>query len=304
MKLGLYPGCSLTGSSREYNESVVAVANAAGLTLEEIQDWNCCGASAAHNLNHDLALALPARILAQAEKQNLTEILTPCAACYNRLAMTRHELLADAALRQRMSDVLEMPITASAKIVNVIEMMQRITQDDFASKMKQPFAYKVACYYGCLLVRPHKILGFDRCEDPQTMDEIMKKIGATPIDWPFKMECCGAGLSVSRTETVVRLASLIVEDAFDRGAQAIIVGCPMCHVNLDMRRPLIEKHLGKKIDIPVLYLSQAVGLALGIDPKTLGLHRHKVAVRLPLESHNTQAQQETEPAETIQPGKE
>jgi heterodisulfide reductase subunit B len=138
----------------------------------------------------------------------------------------------------------------------------------------------VACYYGCYLIRPHEILNFDREEDPQSMDELMLKIGATPIDWAFKTECCGAGLSVSRTRSVGRLSGKIIGDATDRGAEAMIVVCPMCHSNLDMRRDAINSFLGEKIDIPVLYITQAIGLAVGIDRKALALQRHFVKVTI------------------------
>ena len=129
-------------------------------------------------------------------------------------------------------------------------------------------------------MRPHKILNFDRLEDPQSMDKIMSLIGATPIDWAFKTECCGAGLSVSRTDLVGRLSGNILKDADDRGAEAVIVACPMCHSNLDMRRPAINHYLAKTVTIPVLYITQAIGLAVGLTPKELGLGRHFVAVNL------------------------
>jgi len=121
---------------------------------------------------------------------------------------------------------------------------------------------------------------FDRPEDPQTMDLLMRKLGAEPIDWAFKTECCGAGFSVSRTDLVAKLSGHILEDAVSRGAEAMIVACPMCHLNLDMRRPNIEKRAGKKISIPVIYITQALGLAMGLPAKKLGLHRHKVAVKI------------------------
>ncbi len=119
---------------------------------------------------------------------------------------------------------------------------------------------------------------FDREEDPQSIDNIMPKAGATPIEWAFKTECCGAGLSVSRTNTVGKLSGKIIRDAADRGAEAVIVACPMCHSNLDMRRGAINSFLGEKIYIPVLYVTQAVGLTVGLDRKALGLHRHFVNV--------------------------
>jgi len=278
MTLGFYPGCSLKGSSREYAESVLAVAKAFDIAIEEINDWNCCGATAAHNMNRELSLALPARILSLAEKQGLTEIVVPCAACYSRLTVTQHELAADQTLKARISEVNSMEYKGSVTILNIIQMLDKYVTPKLEGKVVKPFNKKVACYYGCLLVRPHEILKFDREEDPQSMDELMLKAGATPIDWAFKTECCGAGLSVSRTPSVGKLSGMIVGDAKDRGAEAIIVACPMCHSNLDMRRKEINEYLGEKVDIPVLYITQALGLAIGLDRKELGLNRHFVKV--------------------------
>ena len=278
MRLGLYPGCSLKGSSREYAESVLAVAAAFNVGLEEINDWNCCGATAAHNMNKVLSLALPARILSLAEKQGLNEIVVPCAACYSRLTVTKHELSEDPGLRDKVTDANGLDYSGSVEVLNIIQMLDRYVTPKLEGRITNPFDHKVACYYGCLLVRPHEILKFDRTEDPQSMDELMLKAGATPIDWAFKTECCGAGLSVSRTSSVGRLSGKIMRDAKDRGAEAIIVACPMCHSNLDMRRKEINRFIGEKVNIPVLYVTQALGLAVGLGRKELGLQRHFVKV--------------------------
>jgi heterodisulfide reductase subunit B len=284
MKVGIYPGCSMKGGSPEYRESVYAVAKAFDIELVDIPDWNCCGATAAHNLNHELSLALPARILALAESVGIEELVVPCAACYSRLVMTEHELGKDEELKKKISDVIEMPYKGNIKVTNIIQFLDKYITKDIEYKLDRQFSYKVACYYGCLLVRPHAVLEFDRPEDPQSMDNIMRKIGAEPIDWPYKTECCGAGLSVSRTDLVAKLSGNLMEDAVSRGAEVIIVACPMCHSNLDMRRPEIEKYLGKKLDIPIIYISQAVGMAIGLDEQSLGLQRHFVPVKLPYKS--------------------
>lgn len=280
MSLGLYPGCSLKGSSREYTESVVAVSEAIGIELIEIEDWNCCGATAAHNLNRELSLALPARILSLAEKQGMKEIVVPCAACYSRLTVTKYELASHPELNETITKANNLEYKGSVEVLNIIQMLDKYVMPNLEGRITSPFDHKVACYYGCLLVRPHEILKFDREEDPQLMDELMLKAGATPIDWAFKTECCGAGLSVSRTSSVGRLSGQIMKDAVDRGAEAIIVACPMCHSNLDMRREAINTYLEEKIDIPVLYATQVIGLALGLDRKALGLQRHFVAVTI------------------------
>lgn len=276
--IGFYPGCSLEGTSRDYKESVLSLARAFDITLQEVPEWTCCGASAAHNLNKELSLALPARILAQAINAGMEEIFVPCASCYNRLAVTQHTLENDAELRGRIEIILGMRLGQNIRILNLIQFVQKYILPELPEKVVKPYDSKVACYYGCLLVRPADILGFDRAEDPQTMDDVMKAIGATPVDFPFKTECCGAGLSVSRTEVVARLSGKIVKEAADRGAQSIVVACPMCHSNLDMRRNVIDKHLGKKIDTPVLYLTQAIGLAIGLKEEETGIQRHFVKV--------------------------
>ena len=280
MKLGFYPGCSLEGASKEYNESVVALAKKFGIELVSIPDWNCCGATAAHNLNKDLSLALPARNLALAELAGITDIVVPCAACYSRFTVTHHELMHNETLRNHINEATGMNYEGKLVILNVLQFIEKYILDKIDEKITKPFALKSACYYGCLLVRPNNVLKFDRAEDPQVMDEVMKRIGSTPLDWAYKTECCGAGFSVSFTETVGRLSGKIVEDAVIRGADAIIVACPMCHSNLDMRRPEINKYLGENTTIPVLYITQALGLAVGIDEKELGLQRHFVPVNL------------------------
>ena len=277
MNLGFYPGCSLKGTSSEYAQSTLALAKAFDINLVEIEDWNCCGATAAHNLNHELATALPARILALAEQQGLTEIVVPCAACYNRLAVTQYELNKDNHLKERIVDILKMPLSGNIQILNVMQFIDKYIADRIEEKIVKPFAHKVVCYYGCLLVRPQEVLKFDRVEDPQSMDILMTKTGATPLDWGYKTECCGAGFSVSRTDVVAKLSGEIIEDAVSRNAEAIIVACPMCQSNLDMRRPHIDKHLKMKTDIPAIYITQAIGLAVGLSREELGLKKIFVA---------------------------
>ncbi len=283
MKIGFFPGCSLEGSSREYNESLQAVAPLLGIELAEVPDWNCCGATAAHTLNPKLALALPARILALAERAGLDELVVPCSACYSRLAGTRHALLHNEELRQEIEGIIELNCVGATKVLSVLDLFTRVTAT-VKEKTTRPFAHKVACYYGCYLTRPKDITTCTRIEDPTEMETIVSAAGAEPVSWAFKVECCGAGLSVSRTQSVADLSGRILDDAAHRGAAAIVVACPMCHTNLDLRRGEIQKHWGPKTGrqytMPVLYVSQVLGLALGLDPQRLGLHRHHVPVNL------------------------
>jgi heterodisulfide reductase subunit B len=278
MPVAVYPGCSLNGSSREYMESLRAILDYFNISINEIEDWNCCGATAAHSIDHSLSVALPSRILNQAAKGGYNDLLVPCAACYNRLKVVQKEINSSAEVKAKVAQVLDEELNTPERILNILDYLLAHLIPLLEGTTLQPFSKKVACYYGCLLVRPKAISGETRIEDPQEMDNIMHRIGADPIQWAFKTECCGAGFSVSNTQSVARLSSDIITDAVDRGAETIIVACPMCHSNLDMRRKEIEKYSKRKFDIPVLFITQAIGLALGIPAKKLGLQRHFVPV--------------------------
>ena len=173
MRIGFYPGCSLNGTSREYNESVKAIGKALGIDWVELKDWNCCGATAAHSMNKELSLALPTRILALAEKQGFQEIVVPCASCYNRLSVAQYELENNEKLKDDVLTVVGLPYLGTVKVLNVLQFIEKYILDILPDKIVRPFAHQVACYYGCLLLRPHKVLKFDRLEDPQSMDKIM-----------------------------------------------------------------------------------------------------------------------------------
>jgi len=276
MKVGFYPGCSLEGSSKEYSKSLFAVSEKCGITLEEIEDWSCCGASAAHSLNHDLSIALPARTLALAEKQGLSEIVIPCAACYGRLAASQQAILKDKTVLEKTEKYIDMAFTGNVQLLTVFEFLQKYIFPAADQYIVDKLNQKTACYYGCLLARPKDLTKLERPENPMEMEKVMEKAGATPIDWAFKTECCGAGFSMSRTDLVAKLSGRILEDAAERGADSIIVACPMCHSNLDLRRPEIKKQLKKDINIPVLFITQALGLSMGISAKELGLDKHFV----------------------------
>ncbi len=273
MKLGYYPGCSLEGTALDYDESLKQVSAALGYELEEIEDWNCCGATAAHSLNKLLSVSLPARVLALAEQQGFDEVVVPCAACYSRLLTSYHEIKTDESLRIKIPEILEMPYKGTAKPIGMLDYMQKYLFKGLKEKVVNKVNLKAACYYGCLLTRPPKLTNFDRYEDPLLMEEALKAVGIESIDWAFKTECCGAGLSVSRTDIVAKLSGNVIKDAKDRGADLIIVACPMCQSNLDLRRKEINQYLEQETDIPVLFITQILGLAFGIDEKKLGLHR-------------------------------
>lgn len=302
MKVGYFPGCSLHGTAIEYEESLRSVSAAFGIELEEVHDWNCCGATAAHNLNKLLSVSLPARILALAEQQGFTELLVPCAACFSRLVTARHEILSDESLKIKVPGIIEMPYTGSCKPMNVIDFIDKYIAKELPAKVTKPFSTNAACYYGCLLVRPPKMLGLDNYENPKSMEGIVNAIGGKTIDWAFKTECCGAGLSVTRTDIVAKLSGKIIDDAAARGADCIITACPMCHSNLDMRRPESKEYLKKEIDIPVLFITQAIGMSIGLGNTKIGTQRHFVPVNIkfhPVEKNDEKPKKAAKAAEEV-----
>lgn len=279
IKVGYFPGCSLQGTAKEYDISLKQIAKLANVELIELEDWNCCGATAAHSLNSILSVALPARNLAIAEKMGLDEVVVPCAACYSRLAQAKHSMKFDEKYKNSVPTLIEMEFYGKTTPITVLDFLNKyvlnIVSDRFIKKLDANFA----CYYGCLLTRPEHLTTIERREDPLVMENIIAKAGGKSIDWAFKVECCGAGLSVVRTDIVGKLCARIIDDATLRGADALVVACPMCHSNLDMRRNEINKHLSKESNIPVLYITQVIGLACGINEKDLGLDKHFISTR-------------------------
>jgi heterodisulfide reductase subunit B len=277
MKLGYFPGCSLEVMARDCDESVRAIAGPLGLELGELEDWACCGSTSAHSTNHLLSVALPARTLALAENQGFERVLAPCAACYSRLASARHELAGDAALLQQVTGILQRPFANKVGVVSLAELMRDLAPE-IKGKVKKPLTdLKVACYYGCLLVRPTEVSTFDDAENPKSMETVVEACGAQAVAWNRRLDCCGAGFSMSRTGSVIRLGRTILEDAKVNGADAVAVACPMCHSNLDLRQKAMSRQRGEDLAMPIFFLSQLVGLALGLEPDTLGLKRHFVS---------------------------
>ena len=277
MKLGYYPGCSLHATSREFDESLRAVSGPLETELEEVEDWACCGSSSAHATNHLLSVALPARTLALAEKQGMEHLLAPCAACYSRLAGARHQVREDAELAKRVREVLERPFDAKVEVWSILRWAREVAPA-LKAKVKRPLSgLKVACYYGCLLVRPAELAGGEDPEDPRAMEDLVTAAGGAPVAWNRRLDCCGAGFSLSRKGSVVRLGTAILQDAKANGADVVVVGCPMCHSNLDFRQKAMSRRLPEPLDLPVVFLTQLVGMALGIEPETLGLGRHFVS---------------------------
>ena len=274
MKYSYYPGCSLLSSAAEYARSAEGVLEALGVELEEIDDWVCCGATPAHATSHLLSVALPAISCVEAEKAGL-DVLTCCAACYSRLKQANQEVHDDPELQAQVSQIIEEDYHGNARVLHITEVLAReIGLDAIASHVQRPLeGLKVACYYGCLIARMPEPLRIDEAEYPTLMDDLMRAIGAEPVDWPYKTECCGAALTLARQQTVVRLSGQVVQIAKENGADVLAVACPLCQANLDMYQSDAETILGEQLGIPVMYFTQLMGLAFGLPDEQLGLDK-------------------------------
>jgi heterodisulfide reductase subunit B len=277
MDIGYYPGCALHGSSNDYDASLRACLGALDVRLRELDDWICCGATAAHALNHRLAFALPARNLAIAERDGVHDLLAPCPMCSMQLLKVRQSITRDPRLREEMAAVVELPVAGTAGVCNLIEVFQRVGLETIKGAVKRPLdSIKAACYYGCLLTRPPDVVRFDDVEHPSSMEAILASLGAKSVAWNYATECCGAGMTIANDAIVLDLSHRILANAAAHGANCIVAACPMCHANLDMKQADVERHAGAGHGMVVYYLSDLVGLALGLSRQALGIDRHFV----------------------------
>jgi heterodisulfide reductase subunit B len=278
MKVSYYPGCSLESTGKPYNDSTRQVCDALGVELLEVPDWSCCGSSPALKLNGLLSAALSGFNLALLEKQNLTDVVAPCPFCYRRLLSAQDDMAQDAELKEKVQEAIEADLAGNLKIHNLVELLrEKVGLAAIADRLVKPLAgLKVVPFYGCYMVKPRQVTHCADPEDPTALDEILVALGAEVLDWDFKTECCGAGLSLSKTDTVIELSGRLVREAAHRGADAIVVACQLCQANLDMRQGQIGKKDKKKYHLPIIYFTQLMGLAFGLAPAALGLKHHLV----------------------------
>lgn len=278
MKYAYYPGCSLHSTAKEYDLSTKEVAKALGIELIDIPDWICCGATPAHITMHLLSLALPVKNLLQARKMDSYEVVTCCAACFSRLKIANKFMRDDPVHRAKVNEIVGEDYKGEVRVRHFLDILiNAFGIKNLSNKVtKKMEGLKIACYYGCLLTRPPEVTKLDDLEDPHLMDDLMQAVGAEPVKWPYKTECCGASFSLTKTEIVLKLSGEILQMAYDEGAQAIVVACPLCQSNLDLRQSMINKRFKKNFNIPIFYFTQVVGLSLGIDKEKLGLNKHIV----------------------------
>lgn len=273
-RLGYYPGCSQSGTATEYDISSRACLTALGLEIADVPDWTCCGSTPAHTVDHHLAGALAARNLLQAEGAGFDRLITPCPSCLAALK-TADAHLADPVYKAEVERLLGRPAPGPMDCQSVLQALyEQVGPEGVRAKVARPLTgLRVACYYGCLMNRPPGLMAFDDPENPVAMDALLAACGATVVDYPFKTECCGAAFGMPRLDIVQRLSARLLDMAAQVGADAIAVACPLCQMNLDLRRGQANKAASAPHALPVPYFTQLLGLALGLPEADLRLDK-------------------------------
>jgi heterodisulfide reductase subunit B len=277
MEIAYYPGCSLHASSELYDIQSRLVFRRLGVELKEIEDWNCCGATSASKTDDFLALALPARNLGIADASGLAEIVIPCSSCYSRMLVSQKKLVDDPGLKNKINAELTKKVEGKIKISSILEVLvSKAISGEIAEKsIKKLEGLKPVCYYGCLLTRfPCDVEVPDNVENPQGMEIVCKVLGAQPLDWSYKTDCCGASAVINDTDTSLLLMSGILKDALARGANCFVTTCPMCQLNLDAYQDRVGEKYGIQKRLPVYFITELLGIAMGFSPKEMQLNRH------------------------------
>ena len=271
MEVSYYPGCSLHGTAREYDESIQTAVAALGVGLRELDDWNCCGASSAHVTDDTLGTALPARNLDIAAAG--TELVVPCAACYSRLK----------AAEKALADSAE-AATAPGKGLRIRHLAdflwEAVGERMVSQKVVRPLeGLSAVCYYGCLITRPPKVTGAADPDNPESMDGLVRALGVDVRDWSYKTDCCGASHVLTLPAVAWRLIQKLLDMAEEAGADCIVVGCPMCHTSLDSAQADISRESGRAYAVPIIYFTELMALAFGERSAEKQLARHLVDPR-------------------------
>lgn len=275
MKYAYYPGCSATGTSSDYEVSTQAVCRALGITLAELPDWNCCGSTPAHATSTELSAALCVRNLNIAAEQGAQAVLTPCPSCLSNLRHAAHRM-EDARFRTRVDELLDAP--SASHFPPVTSVMQALVEGFGVDVIGQRAARKLtglrlAPYYGCLMSRPAEIMRFGDPENPTMMEALLTACGAEVLDFPLKTTCCGASFGIPERAMTATLCGEILRVAHNMGADALVVACPLCQMNLDLRQKQAAKAVGLSFNMPVVYFTQLLGLAFGENPAALGFNK-------------------------------
>ncbi|SFF99568.1 heterodisulfide reductase subunit B [Desulfotomaculum arcticum] len=269
MKLSYFPGCSLGSTAKEYDMSARAICQALGIDLVELKDWVCCGATSAHSTNHLLSIALPSRNLALAQEAGV-DLAVPCSACYSRVKKADYAMRNNDDMRNEVEKIVDFKYNGKVNVYSLIEaLVSTVGVDTIAKSVKKPLkGLKVVCFYGCLLVRPHEVTCFDNKENPVSLDNVMKALGAEVMPWSYKTDCCGANLGLTSSSVVQGMVGRLLDAAKEAGAMAIVTACPLCQSNLEMRRKEYSTEL------PAFYFTELIGMAMDLPDcnKWFNLH--------------------------------
>ena len=273
-----YPGCSLEASAKDYDMSMRAVAKALDVHLEEVPDWNCCGASSGFVVDSKAATAWCSRTLLFAEKQGL-DMIIPCTGCLKNMNKALTKVKNSDAYRDYVAGALGESFGGRVRCLHPLEaLVVDLGLDVVGAKVSRKLkGLKVASYYGCYIVRP--TVDYDVPEDPQSLERMTKLCGATPVDFPLKTKCCGGGTFLTAESTALDLTLRIAESIKETDADLVLVGCPLCDMLLDAYQAKLDKKRGRALDLPVMYFTQFLGLALGLSPDVLGLDKRFVSVQ-------------------------
>jgi heterodisulfide reductase subunit B len=275
MKYTYYPGCSVLATAKHYQESIDAIAGPLGIELEELDDWNCCGATAYMSVKELMSFAISARNLALAEQFH-RDIVTPCSACFTVLNKTNQYFAEYPDLRKKLGMTLEaggLSYSGNLRVRHILDIVVNdVGNEKLSSLVTKPLeGLKIAPYYGCQIVRPGT--DFDDPDDPQCMDRMIEALGASAIEYSMKSKCCGASLMGTQENLALRLCKNLLLEAERNGADCIITVCPLCQMNLDVYQGKVNRLFGTKFNLPVLYFTQLIGMAIGIPEKKLGFQR-------------------------------
>jgi len=280
MRYLYFPGCTLSTKAKGFATSGQASARALGIDLVELSQWNCCGATFPLATDNLLALVAPTRILLNAQKEG-DHLVTLCSICYHVLKRTNRFLREEKDKREKINLFIEEEYRGEVQVFHLLELLRDEIGFEELSKRaeKRLRGLRVAPYYGCLLLRPSQEIGLDDPEEPRILDDLLASLGCEVVEFPYKSECCGSYLAMNASEVTRELSYLILRSALASGAQAMVTSCPLCHFNLDYRQGEMAAHYPGFAQIPVLYFTQLLAMALGIENEAFRLADHHVDPR-------------------------
>jgi heterodisulfide reductase subunit B len=290
MRFSYYPGCSMAATGRAYGESMHAIIGKLGIELAELDDWNCCGATSYMSVRELLSYAISARNLSIAAKQGM-DLVAPCSACFTILRKTDHYMHDYPDLRRKVNEALGAAgLSYEPGSVKVRHLLEVAVMGDNLERLRAAVSsplvgLRVAPYYGCQTLRPR--VDFDDPEDPHTLDDLLKALGADVVPYPTKSKCCGGSLMATNEKAALRLCRNILLAAHYTGAHCIATVCPLCQMNLDGFQAKVNSAYGTNFNFPILYFTQLMGVAMGVEGASLGLGREIVAAAPVLAHHGT-----------------